>query len=378
MWNKSFKIIVKEIQTETTRKMKKYFIHRGLLLCAASFFMIPSGFSQISEIGRLMAAGVHDAELLIQPYITPAVNAFGAGLGSGWYNTAETHKLGGFDITFTTNAAIVPEKYETFLIDDSQLTSLKLHDPLMNESPTVAGENEEGPLMDYDYTGYSVSAFEMPAGLNTNYVPSPMVQAGIGLIKGTEVMIRFMPDIKYSGNEIGLWGIGGKHDIKQWIPALKKFPVLQISVMYGYTNLHTLVDIDITPADINAGSLPGADDSNWDNQFMKSSTQTHTANLLVGATLPVVSFYGGVGFVSSQTNLKLEGDFPAVTIDGVNPEVQVLTDPIDMEIKNQDGSITKPRFNAGLRLKFAFITLHFDYSWANYSVLSGGLGITFR
>ncbi len=358
--------------------MKNNLTHKWLLLITATLLMNHPGFSQISEIGRLMAAGAEDAELLIQPYIAPAVNAFGAGLGSGWYNTAETHKLGGFDITFTTNAAIVPKKYETFLIDDSQLTSLKLHDPLMNESPTVAGENVAGPLMDYKYAGYSVSAFAMPAGVNTNYVPSPMVQAGIGLIKGTEVMIRFMPDIKYKGNEIGLWGIGGKHDIKQWIPALKKFPVLQISVMFGYTNLHTLVDVDITPADINAGSLPGADDSNWDNQFMKSSTQTHTANLLVGANLPVVGFYGGVGFVSSQTNLKLEGDYPAVIIDGVNPEVQVLVDPIDMQIKNQDGSITKPRFNAGIRLKLAFITIHFDYSWANYSVLSGGLGITFR
>jgi len=358
--------------------MKRILTRRWLLLITATVFMYHPGSSQIADIGALLAAGANDAELLIQPYITPGVNAFGAALGSGWYNTAETHKLGGFDITFTTNAAIVPKKYETFLIDDSQLTSLKLHDPLLNESPTVAGENEAGPLMDYTYAEYSTSAFTMPGGLNTNYVPSPMVQAGIGLIKGTEIMVRYMPDIKYKGNEIGLWGLGGKHDIKQWIPALKKFPVLQISVIYGYTRLHTLVDIDITPADINAGSLPGADNSNWDNQYMKSSTQTHTANLLVGANLQVVSFYGGVGFVSSQTNLKLEGDYPSVIIDGVNPLVQVLTDPIDMEIRNQDGSMTKPRFNAGIRFKMAFITLHFDYAWANYSVISGGLGITFR
>ncbi len=188
-----------------------------------------------------------------------------------------------------------------------------------------------------------------------------------------------MPNIKYKGNELGFWGLGGKHDIKQWIPGLKKLPVLQLSVMYGYTRLHTVVDINVEPGDINADALPGATDSNWDNQQMTMLTQCHTANLVVSANLPVVCFYGGMGFVTTKTNLKFEGDYPAVYIDNsLNPYVEVLTDPIDMEIKNQDGGLTKPRFNAGVRFKLAFITLHFDYSWANYSVMTAGLGFSFR
>ena len=51
-----------------------------------------------------------------------------------------------------------------------------------------------------------------------------------------------------------------------------------------------------------------------------------------------------------------------------------MTDPIDMEIKNQDGGVTKPRLNAGIRFKLAIVTIHFDYSWANYSVFTAGLG----
>jgi hypothetical protein len=65
-------------------------------------------------------------------------------------------------------------------------------------------------------------------------------------------------------------------------------------------------------------------------------------------------------------------------MDGVNPTVVALVDPISMEIKNQDGSVTKPRFNAGVRFKMAIVTIHFDYSWANYSVFTAGLGFSFR
>jgi hypothetical protein len=64
-------------------------------------------------------------------------------------------------------------------------------------------------------------------------------------------------------------------------------------------------------------------------------------------------------------------------VEGV-PVIQKLTDPIDMEFKNKEGGITKPRLNAGVRFKLAILTIHFDYSWANYSVLSAGLGFSFR
>jgi hypothetical protein len=358
--------------------MKNIRICTGLLLFMAGFLMNNTCYPQVSEVGNLLAAGAQDAELLLKPYITPAVNGFGAALGGGWYNTPKPHSLGGFDLTFTTNIGIVPTKYESFLLDDSPLTNLKLHDPLLNESPTIAGAKEDGAQMDYKYEEYSMPAFNMPKGLNTNYVPAPMVQVGIGLIKGTEVMVRFMPNIKYKGNELGLWGLGGKHDIKQWIPGLNKLPVLELSVMYGYTKLHTMVDINVEPGDINAGSLPGANSSAWDNQLMTLTTQSQTANLIVGANLPVVCFYGGVGFVVTKTNLKLEGDYPAVEIQESIPTVVALVDPINMQIKNQDGGITKPRFNAGVRFKLAVITIHFDYSWANYSVVTAGLGISFR
>jgi hypothetical protein len=358
----------------------KRIIKVGLLLTLipAAFLNSNKCYSQIAELGRFMAAGAGDAQVLLQSYITPAVNGFGAALSGGWYNTAKTHKLGGFDLTFTANAAIIPKKYETFEIDDTQLSFLKLADPGNKVSQTVAGADKEGPLLAYSYDEYAEPAFHMPGGLDSKYIPAPMVQAGIGLWKGTEVMVRYFPNIDISDNEFGLWGIGGKHDIKQWIPGLKILPVLQLSVMYGYTRLHTYIDMNIDKDAIGASSLPGEEGNIWMDQYMKLIVQSQTANLLVAADLPVVCFYGSLGFVTTKTNLKFTGEFPMVDIVEGIPTVRAMADPVDIEIKNQDGGITKPRFNAGVRLKLAFVTLHVDYSWANYSVLTGGLGISFN
>ncbi|HEX2394496.1 MAG TPA: DUF6588 family protein [Bacteroidales bacterium] len=336
-------------------------------------------YSQVGELGNMLAGGTEDAQKLLQPYVTPAVNAFGAALAGGWYNTAEPHKLGGFDITFTTSAAIVPQKYRTYTIDDSELNYLKLGSGENPETQTISGEGIGGPQIVYNFSGFQSPAFRMPEGINTRIVPAPMIQAGVGLIKGTDVMFRYLPNIKYKENELGLWGIGGRHDLKQWIPGVKRIPVLKLSLMYGYTKLHTFVDMDINPGTIGAGSLNVEGSNTWDDQYMKIWVKSHTLNLLIAADLKVVTFYGGIGFVTTETNLKMEGEFPTVTLDEtLQPVVVAINDPLDMRIKNQDGSITKPRFNAGMRFKLAIVTLHFDYSWANYSVLSAGLGFSFR
>ncbi len=48
----------------------------------------------------------------------------------------------------------------------------------------------------------------MPKGLNIPLLPIPMLQAGIGLIKNTEIDVRFMPEIEMKGVSTDLFGIG--------------------------------------------------------------------------------------------------------------------------------------------------------------------------
>jgi hypothetical protein len=368
--------------------MKKKCILSFLLIGFTINFSILTN-AQIREFGNFIVTGTDDAQKLFKEHITPYANGFGASLTGGWYNTAKPHSLGGFDVTLSLNAAFVPSEHKKYVVDDLELNSLQRLPGTETESPTIAGENASGPEMQYTITqnglSFSDTAFALPPGTGVGIVPSPMIQAGIGLIKGTEVMVRYMPKVGNDKGKLGLWGVGLKHDIKQWIPVLSSVPILNISVMGGYTKLNTYIELaEINPGEVNLEDYyQGTDPSVWEDQRMVFTAGSFTGNLLVSADLPVVCFYGGVGFARTATNLKLEGNYPMITdftVDGneLTPVVTAEEDPLDIEIKNQDGGLTKPRVNIGMRIKLGILTLHADYTRANYNVISAGLGISFR
>jgi hypothetical protein len=208
-----------------------------------------------------------------------------------------------------------------------------------------------------------------------------MAQIGIGLVKGTALDFRFLPEVKMgnTGN-IKLWGLGLKHDILQWIPGLSKVPVLNAALQGGYTKFTLGNDISFLPENINVATT--LSDDYFGNQRMSLEVTSFTMNLLVSANLPVICFYGGMGIASTKTTLGLEGFYPIPELDVVN-NIPVINDNSaaempSIEIKNNEGSPTKPRFNIGLRLKLGPITIHGDYTKANYSNVTAGLGISFR
>jgi hypothetical protein len=349
--------------------------------------IMPS-FGQLEDIGVLLTGGVDDAEQMVTEYLRPLANAIGANINGGWYNTAKVHPLGGFDITFTASMSFAPDEHKTY--DLNQLSLAALYDANDNIANSIAGGKNIGPELRYyhELLEDPYLEYDHPAGTGVDFIPSPMINAAVGLPKGFEVMGRYMPTIKIGkyNTKVGIWGAGFKHDVKQWIPGLAKIPVLNLAVMYGYTNVKVNMELSsITPEMIGAiDATNGAVD--FENQNFNIVTQGHTANALVSANLPVVCFYGGVGVSITQTNLKLNGNYPVPVIDpdiepSLSPVVtenDVVIDPINIEIKNQDGGTTKPRLNAGIRFKFAVITLHFDYTWANYSVATAGFGVNIR
>jgi hypothetical protein len=111
-------------------------------------------------------------------------------------------------------------------------------------------------------------------------------------------------------------------------------------------------------------------------------TSSWNINLIVSETLPVISFYQGIGYASSSVDVGVLGNypFPRLETSGANAgnvvvtDDDVLPDPIQFEIQNNKDL----RLNAGFRLKFGVFTIHFDYTKAKYSVVTSGIGISFR
>jgi hypothetical protein len=359
--------------------LSKKFFFAILFFC----FSIPLT-AQIKTLGEFFAGGVSDAEKLFDAYITPWANAIGTSLSGGWYNTAKPHKLGGFDITFTTNISFIPDDAKTF-----DLAVLGLSDNVVLPSgntmaPSVAGETTSGPELTYYIEGYEVASLRTPQGTGVGMMLSPMAQIGIGLIKGTELNFRFFPNVEIGKyGKLGLWGIGGKHSIKQWIPALKKMPILNLSLMAGYTKFSSSFNLSVAPEDIDGTpAFDRTENVSFDNQTLDLTVKSFTVNLLVSANLPIICFYGGLGIANTKTDLALTGYYPVPTLElpfgPVVTDESATKDPVSLEIKNNDGKPTKPRINVGLRLKLGVITIHGDYTYANYSNVTAGLGISFR
>ncbi len=365
--------------------MKKLTLRLIILITAMSTSF--SSHAQLKDVADMLRGGTDDAEILFQGYLQPLTTAFGTNLNAGWYNTAKAHKPLGFDITITFNTTLIPDLDKTFLLE-----GLTASLPEGNEAPTAAGEREAGPQLDYNIpygnTEIPVASFNTPQGIGIGFVPMPMGQIGIGLIKGTDVTFRYMPTLSLLKNnlELGLWGLGIKHDIKQWIPGISKIPILNLSVFGGWTKFDARTSLSLEPADLGLTNfIDRTNGASFDDQEMLIGVKSFTANLLVSANLPFVCFYGGVGFATTKTNLDLNGYYPlpgAIT-DPSDPDVgqvqvSAIENPLSMEIENTSGSVTSPRLNIGMRIKLGVITFHGDYTYSSYSVVTGGIGISFR
>jgi hypothetical protein len=334
-------------------------------------------FSQFKDVDFLRSAPA-DGVKYLQAYITPFANAFGSGLSGGWYNTAKPHKLGGFDITLSTSVGIVPTSAQTF---DASKIGLSSSVSGAGISPTVAGPDKSGPPMSYNAGPLTLATFNAPKGTNWRYIPVPTAQVGIGLPLGTELKFRFIPKVKINNGDVSLWGVGLLHSIMQYIPGNKLTP-FDVSLFAGYTKLQGNVPLALEPdPSVSQAYVSYNAATSFDNQNLNINVKSLNISAIGSVNLKIITFYGGVGYCKTQTTMVLSGNFPTPTPVLTSPYrqyndsgVKKGSDFPKLDIKNFSGL----RANVGFRLKLAIITIHFDYTRAQYNVFTTGLGFSFR
>ncbi len=353
-------------------KFKKHF---GALAAAFIIFST-TAFSQFNNLDFLRA-GSADGITYLKSYLGPWANAFGAGLSGGWYNTAKPHKLGGFDITLGINAGFVPSSATKFDVSKIGLTTLTG----TGMASTVAGPDAEGPTLTASQGGITLASFKTPPGANWKIIPVPTLQAGIGLPFGTELKVRYMPKINISDGDLSLWGVGLVHSLLQYLPGNKLLP-FDVSLFGAYTRLKGNVPLSLQPQEGSPTNYstynPG---TSFQDQNLSATITAMNVGIIASLNIPVLTVYGGLGYTKTSTEIKLTGNFPLPTInpaisttEAVYEDAGVLNGFKPVEMKNFSGL----RANIGLRIKLAVVTIHADYTRANYNVISTGLGISFR
>jgi len=344
-------------------------------------------YSQNLELD-IVHGGVDDAEVILQEYLEPFAHIVGSDLNAGWYNTARPHELGGLDVTATVSWAKAPSSALSYEMSDLNLNG-ELEESLTTIAPSIAGEAEVRPELSYtqrvdmgggNYQDVEYAHITVPDGTGVDFFPLPMAQLTVGLPFGTDVSARFVPMVGYRDyGKIGLWGVGGKHSITQWIPGLKKIEMLDISVQGGYTKVNSSVHVQVEPLPtVDIDNYPGY---NWDDQFVIQKVEGWTLNLIASQTLSVITFYQGIGYASSLVELLLEGHYPInyVITDLESPDLgkttyEIMENPISTKYENYNNL----RLNVGARIKLGALTLHYDFTYTLYATQSVGIGISFR
>lgn len=316
------------------------------------------------DLDVFIEAGTDDAERLLKNYFEPAFNGFAFGLTNGWANTAKPHQPFGFDVTLTTSVAFVPERLRYFTFDPGDYDNVTLADPARDQLPTVFGPNlsaDDTPEIIFNEGTENEVKFSSPTGLGMkeeigfNAVPAPMIQAGIGLLKETDLKMRFLPRVTQRVNDIevsvGMLGFGILHDIKQHVPALA-FSPFELSILAGFSR----IGLEITPNVNKPENLTRINVKGATLQFLGSRD-----------LIKIFTLYGGVGINGAFTRVKLNGSYE------IESALAPLIDPLDFRFSN-----FSPRATAGFRLNLALLTLHADYTLQKYNTFAAGLGVSIR
>jgi hypothetical protein len=295
-----------------------------------------------------------------QKYIQPAVSSFSANLNSAIFQTGEVHGFLGFEVGLVGMLAPVPDDKKTFqaILPDSILYQGNTYFAGRDYdqyvvTPTALGSKTGGIVNTKQVPPKQV--FQFLGGTGLKMVPLIAPQLRIGVPLGTEVIMRYVPEIKLN-EEVGklqLIGFGLKHSISQWLSGTSvagtekpgEFPLdISVGLMYQEFSLKD-----------SAGG-----------DFIK--TKVFAASVQASKKFLLLTIYGGVGYETATTDISYLYQ-PATEY---APGLQ----PLRVKLEGIKGDNTL-RITGGLKLHLFFLDVFADYSVASQPVASGGVTFSF-
>jgi len=355
--------------------MKKtyYLLTAIIVLLAHVNSRAQGGFSDVIKVSP------GDATKLIQAYGEPLFKGFGAGMNSGWTNTAKPKKLLHFELKFSTTAAYIPTSDKTFDVTKIGLSSGVGPANANNTiAPTIGGErSNDGPEMNvYDADHRVVSTFNLPSG-KLPVIPTPQLQLTVGLIDGTDVTVRGFPQINFGGDvgDVSMIGFALKHDLTQYIFGPAKIVVpFNLSILAAYSRLSLNDNLNIQP---DEGAQHDPNDANTNTNFSTQHTDAHfnsfLGQLIISKKVLFFTPFAAVGYNTASTHFAAVGNYPVTTRATLTQEYySVYTNPVTIN----ETTISGFRTDIGFQVNFGF-SLFVAYSVAQYSSVTGGFGLSF-
>lgn len=320
--------------------------------------------SKAQDIDALLAAGIDDAQRFANDYLMPGTNGLMYSMNANWFNTADAKPLGGFEISIVANAASIKDDHKSFLMNTSLYNNVQfVQGPSSQYVSTALGENNPDVVVEVTYEdpifGNQTEEITLPSGLgseNVNLLPTAFIQGALGLSKGIELKARFVPKIDTEDVSLSMYGAGLQVEFTKWLPADKILPVA-VSGLVAYTHLDGSYDLT------DSSNISG------NNQRLENATNTWLYQLIASTKLPVINFYGGIGYIKGKSESDLLGDY---TISN-GLVSKTVTDPFSVS-----SEVSGVRGTLGTKLKLGFFRLNAEYHLAEFDAFAVGINFGFR
>ena len=287
----------------------------------------------VSAISRVYADDLGDrlgrfAADNAEGYLQPLVNILGASLNSSTFNCAKVLQPARPGIRISGIVIPISNTDKKFTAKPPEGLDYVNWGNEQVRTATIFGK--EGKRLGTEEYG-----LDMPKGLDLDIIIAPQATLSLGLPFGNEAMFRFIPPVKIHdkiGN-LSMWGVGLKHSIDQYLPNI--IPI-DIAVQGMYQNMKVGDLIKVNSIAVDA---------------------------MVSKKLSLLTFYGGLGF--EETSFKVEYDY--------KPFEETNARKIELDMKT-DNNV---KATLGMRVNVMYVHLFADYTIANDSMFSFGMGLGF-
>ncbi len=262
----------------------------------------------------------------VQGYVQPLQDLFAANMTAGWYRSADIPPSGfNLSINIVGMGALLSDDLKSYDAATPEGFAQKTFN-----TATVFGKKEVTVVTDaatgLSYAGSGGSVDDLPI------FPLVALQATIGHVQGTELIIRGFPVPEISGlPKITYWGIGGRHSVSQYFGEGEPPVHIAVGIFYNKITFGDYI-----------------------------SVSSFYAGPQVSKTFSILELYGGFGYTKNSMDLN----FTSTASGSQN---------VSVTFEGKD----KVRGTVGAALNLGVVHLHGDLNFGSVTSISTSIGFGF-
>lgn len=254
---------------------------------------------------------INDLLFISENFAAPAAKGAAFQGSAGWFISAAPLKPWDFRVSVHANALFIPAEEKVFNVSNEDLETLRIVGAESATVPTAfGGESDVQFEGEYLTIPFRFQAF---TGVNMEMIPHAFGQVAIGFPGGSEVTLRYMPEITIDNVNAKTYGAGVKHSISQYFPY--NYPHrFQLAAGVAYSKF--FVNYNYPAVNIEIATLETID----------VNADIFVFEVMGSKLLGAGNFelFGAVGVVNTAFQYELGGD--GFALGEINSQLQKLED----------------------------------------------------